>query len=235
MVDPHATTPQRRNASLLSGPERRLLHYLVVRVPRSVTPDHLTALGVAGAFVAGGGFVLGWYGSGWLWLAIVGLAIHWFGDSLDGTLARHRRTERARYGLMLDQSIDTLGNLAIAVGVGLSPWARLDLALLVLAAYHMLAIGALLRSIVDGEFHIDIAGFGPTEMRVGIAALALSIIVFGAPPIAWLPITMSWCDLVLLALFVLLILLFVTETLRTLRRLSAETADELKRLTSKYD
>lgn len=218
---------ERRNASLLADPERRLLNVLVRRIPHAVKPDHLTALGVAGALMTGAGFALGHYGSGWLWLAILGLVVHWFGDSLDGTLARHRAAERSRYGLMLDQSVDTLSNLAIALGIGCSPWARLDLALLVLAAYHMLTVGGLLRTIVDGEFHIDVAGFGPTEMRIGIVALSLAIMVFGAPPIRGLPLAMSWCDLVLAALFPVLVLLFLFETVRSLRRISSEPVAEL--------
>jgi archaetidylinositol phosphate synthase len=221
-----ATPPERRNASLLAGPERRLLNLLVRRIPRGVTPDNLTTIGVAGAFATGAGFALGPYGTGWLWLALIGLVVHWFGDSLDGTLARYRAIERSRYGLMLDQSVDTLSNLAIAVGIGLSPWARLDLALLVLAAYHMLTIGGLLRTIVDGEFHIDVAGFGPTEMRIGIAAIGAGIMAFGAPPIAGLPLALTWCDLLLAVLFPVLLALFCVETAGSLRRLSGEPLAE---------
>lgn len=215
-------SPERRNASLLAGPERRVLDCLVARVPPTMSPDHFTALGVFGAILAGTGFMLGHYGAGWLWLAIFGLFVHWFGDSLDGTLARYRAAERSRYGLVLDQSVDTLSNLVIALGIGCSPWARLDLSLLVLAVYHMLTIGGLLRTIVEGEFHIDVAGFGPTEMRVGIVALSLGILAFGAPPIAALPFAMTWCDLVLAALFLALMLLFLFEFARSLRRLAHE-------------
>lgn len=218
---------QRCNASLLAGPEKRLLGILVARIPQGVTPDHLTALGVAGALTAGAGFALGSYGAAWLWLAIAGLFVHWFGDSLDGTLARYRAAERSRYGLMLDQSVDTLSNLAIAFGIGCSPWVRLDLALLVLAAYHMLTVGGLLRTIVDGEFHIDVAGFGPTEMRIGIMLMALGILAFGASPITGFPLTATWCDLLLGGLFIALVTLFLVETTRSLRRLAREPSPDV--------
>jgi len=79
-------------------------------------------------------------------LANAGLLMHWFGDSLDGTVARYRQAERPRYGFFVDQTIDVVGNLLIALGVGLSPWARLDVALLFLTAFHMISICSLIVS-----------------------------------------------------------------------------------------
>lgn len=214
--------PKRINESIFAGPEARALAFIAARLPRAIKPDHLTILGVFGAFAVLAGYVLGHHGSGWLWLANLGLIIHWLGDSLDGTLARLRGIERPRYGFYLDQVIDTVGNLAIGLGVGLSPWVRLDCALLVLAAYHMLAVQVLVRTLVDREFHLAVGRVGPTEMRVGIILMNLAIMGFGAPPLLVWPVALNWWDVLMLVSALGLLGLFARQMAVHLRRIGRE-------------
>lgn len=191
-------TLNRIHNSIVGAVERRALIWLVSRLPGWVTPDALTAFGIFGAGLTLIGYLLTATSPAFLWLASFGLVCHWFGDSLDGTLARHRRIERPRYGYFLDQTVDVIGNLLICLGMGLSAYIRLDVALLALAGYHALSIFSLVKACVSRDFHISIVGFGPTEMRLLIIAMNLNIFLFGAP--AWTvgSLTMTWCDVTLL-------------------------------------
>src|SRR3990172_11828587 len=97
---------KRELASILSGLEKRVLVYMAGRMPRAVNSDHLTLLGLAGMLGAG----LSFWAARAEPLALVGvvlfLALNWFGDSLDGTLARVRKQERPKYGYYVDHVVD---------------------------------------------------------------------------------------------------------------------------------
>lgn len=220
----HPVKPTRVNESIFANQERRILTAIAARLPAAIKPDHLTALGVFAALLVLAAYLLSHLSVVWLWLANLGLVIHWLGDSLDGTLARHRRIERPRYGFYLDQVIDTVGNLAIGLGVGLSPWTRLDCALLVLAVYHMLSVQIFVRTIVDREFHVAVGRLGPTEMRIGIIGMNCAIMGFGAPPLITWPTAMGWPDLMMVALSAGLLGLFVRQMVRHLQRIAKEEA-----------
>jgi len=162
----------------LAGPERRLLRAIAERLPRWVVSDHLTALGVVGSVGAGLGYALSTWAVPWLWLASAMLAVQWFGDSLDGTLARARRVERPRYGYYLDHITDAFSTLAIGVGLGLSPLVDMDIALVLVAAYLALSINVYLESSVFGVFRLAYGRLGPTEVR--IVAVAFNTVVLAA-------------------------------------------------------
>ena len=212
----------RVNNSLFASLERKALNRIAPLLPVWCTPNGMTMVGVAGGLIVVLGYGLSNYSPGWLWLANAGLAVHWLGDSLDGTLARLRQIERPRYGFYLDQAIDTLGNVLIAIGVGISGAARLDIALLVLAAFHMLSIQVYVRAIVDREFHLAVGRLGPTEMRIGILAMNLGITLFGAPTLTALPCRMTWCDILMSCTGLGLFGLYAHQMRGHLRRLSSE-------------
>ncbi len=188
----------RINNSYVSGYERKALAWLVGRLPLGVSPDGLTAFGILGAFVTLLGYALTAWSPAFIWLASLGLVMHWLSDSLDGSLARFRRIERPRYGYFLDQTVDVIGNLLICVGMGLSAYVRLDVALLALAGYHALSIYSLVRACVSGEFHVSLAGSGPTETRLLIILMNTIIAVFGAEPFSLGNVALTWCDLTVL-------------------------------------
>ena len=151
---------------LLADPERRLLRRIAGALPGCVTSDARPALGVAGAAGAGVAYALSGLHAGWLWAASLMIAVNWFGDSLDGTLARVRHAERPRYGYYLDHIVDAVACAAIGVGIGLSPWVDLEVALLLVVAYLALSINVYLESAVFGVFRIAYGKLGPTEVRI---------------------------------------------------------------------
>lgn len=193
---PSPPTDKRVNESPLAGVERVALLAIARRLPVWVTPDRLTGFGVFGAVLVLLGGVLANHAIGWLWLSNLGVVFHWAGDSLDGTVARLRKIERPRYGFYLDQVIDTVGNLLIALGEGFIPGVRMDLILILLAAYQMLAIQVLVRTVIDREFQVTVGGMGPTELRIGIVLLNLIVLIFGAPSVPGLPEWVKLEDLV---------------------------------------
>jgi archaetidylinositol phosphate synthase len=216
------TSPERWNEGLLRPLERPALVWLAARMPRSVTPDLLTAIGFAGAVVTFAGYALSGSRPALLWLATAGLAINWFGDSLDGTLARRRRIERPRYGYYLDNSLDCIAALLLAGGVALSGYVRVELCFLALAAYLMLSALSFLRTSVSGVFQISYGPIGPTETRVGFAALNMLLVVF--PPAAFklFGMTLKYPDLLSLAWTLAMITTFLVCMIKEVRRLAAE-------------
>ncbi|GAC1551221.1 MAG: hypothetical protein NVS2B5_07930 [Beijerinckiaceae bacterium] len=133
-----------------------------------MTPDRLTVLGVGGAFLVFAGYAGSRYEPAFLWLATLGFIVHWFGDSLDGSLARHRRIERPKYGYFLDHSVDAFCNLIIMGGLGLTLYVRMDIALFVLGGYYMLCMYVFLNNHVTGLFQLSFLALGPTELRLGL-------------------------------------------------------------------
>jgi len=173
---------------LLAEPERRLLRAIAARLPRWVTSDGLTALGMVGAVGAGVAYALSTLSAAWLWAASALLVVNWFGDSLDGTLARVRRVERPRYGYYLDHIVDAFSTAAIGAGIGLSPYVNLGVALAGVIAYLILSVNIYLESQAFGVFRLGYSRIGPTEARIVLiaanAALALSGASAAAVPIA---------------------------------------------------
>jgi phosphatidylglycerophosphate synthase len=213
-------TVTRIQRNLLAELERKLLTWLCARMPMWVTPDLLTATGVVGALIVFAGYAASGVASGWLWLAIGGYCLQWFGDSMDGSLARYRQIERPSYGYFIDHSCDGLATLLILAGMGLSPFVRLDVALIALAGYLLLSIHAFLAARVVGEFRLSYLAAGPTELRLFLIALTIAMLVLGSGPGMFG--TISGFDLLVGAFGILLIALFVGQTLVTAKRLAAD-------------
>lgn len=217
------TTPEpidRIQENLLARSERRLLTWLCARMPTAVTPDRLTAFGMIGALLIFGGYLASNRGDNWLWLSIAGYVIQWFGDSMDGSLARFRRIERPRYGYFLDHSCDGLATMLVVVGIGLSNYVLLEIALVALAGYLLLSIHAYLSVRVLGELKLSYLNAGPTELRLVLIALTLAMIAAGPEPV--LLDRFTWFDVFVGCVGALLIVLFVLQTMATARRLAAE-------------
>ena len=167
----------RIQTSVLNGIEKKVLVKMANHLPSWVTSDILTMIGVLGALLTGTGFVLTYFSYQWLWLSSLGLIINWFGDSLDGTLARVRNTQRPIYGYYLDHNTDLLCQLAIFGGIGLSPMMNMGVAMLVLVMYLMLEVYVSINAHLKGEFRLTYAKLGPTELRVLIIILN-TIVIF---------------------------------------------------------
>jgi phosphatidylglycerophosphate synthase len=148
-----------------------------------MSPDFLTALGFAASIVAFAAYVCAARNPAWLWAVNAALIVNWFGDSLDGAIARRRGIERPRYGFFLDQSIDVLSQFLFAIGLGLSGFVRMDVAAIGLATYFMMTAQGLLRAEVSRTFHLATGGFGLTEVRC--LFLSLNLAFYLKPPVAF--------------------------------------------------
>jgi phosphatidylglycerophosphate synthase len=164
-------TAPREKTFLLARHETRVLNWLARRVPRRVTPDHMTILGVVAAFGIAAAYLLSNEDPAWLWAASGLLVVHWLGDSLDGTLARVRRAERPTYGYYLDHLVDAVATAVIGIGLGLSPYMLLATGLVIVVAYLVLSINTYLETQALGVFSLGYGRLGPTEARLGLIAV----------------------------------------------------------------
>jgi phosphatidylglycerophosphate synthase len=220
-----ADTPKpisRIQENLLARSERRLLNWLCARFPAWVTPDLLTAIGMIGAFMVFAGYVASNLGDEWLWCAIAGYAVQWFGDSTDGSLARWRKIERPRYGYFLDHSCDGLATTLVVVGIGFSPHVAMEFALVALAGYLLLSIHAFLSVRVLGELKLSYLNAGPTELRFILIAFTISMMWIGPDATRWPTFfgPVNGFDIFTGLVGGLLITLFVAQTFVTARRLA---------------
>jgi phosphatidylglycerophosphate synthase len=161
----------REKKFLLAVPEGRVLEWIARRLPGWVKPDHLTALGVVASIAVAAAYVLSNGDETWLWAASALLVVHWLGDSLDGTLARVRKSERPRYGYYLDHLVDAFATAAIGIGLGLSPYMLLTVGLAIVVAYLILSINTYLETHAFGVFTLGYGRFGPTEARLMLIAV----------------------------------------------------------------
>jgi len=174
---------RRINTGWLSPLEQRLLHWLARRLPAGVTPDGLTMLGLAGAVLALLGYVLCWQTPAALWLVNLALVVNWFGDSLDGSVARLRGIERPRYGFYLDQCVDILAQALFALGLALSGYIRPEIVATGLVTFLMISVQSLLYAHATGDFHLATGGFGYTETRC--LFFAANTLFYFWPPVAF--------------------------------------------------
>lgn len=211
----------RRILDTFTGPlERRLLHWIAARLPGWVTPDVLTAVGVIGGLIIFAAYLLSQRSPAFLWLASFGFVVNWFGDSLDGTLARVRKIERPVYGFYIDHAVDAYIEILVFLGLGLSPYVRFDLAAAALIAYMLLSVLVYLRTCVKGEFTISYGRLGPTEARL-IAIGANTLVFFiGNPRLQLFSMNLTIYDWVVAAITGLIGVIAVLTTIRQARILA---------------
>ena len=160
----------REHKSWLASAERRLLVAIARRLPRWMSSDHLTLIGLFSMPAAGFAFAA-MATATWAAPALAAaLAVNWFGDSLDGTLARVRDRQRPRYGYYVDHVIDLAGAAALLTGMGASGLMEPAIAVAVLAGYLLVSAETYLATHSVGVFRLSFAGVGPTELRILLAA-----------------------------------------------------------------
>ena len=207
---------QREKTFLLARPEGRVLQWIAERIPSRVKPDHLTALGVLASIGIAAAYVLSNGDRMWLWAASALLVVHWLGDSLDGTLARVRRSERPRYGYYLDHLVDAFATAAIGIGLGLSPYMLLAVGLAIVVAYLILSINTYLETNTLGVFSLGYGRLGPTEARVGLVAIN-TVLALGVVPAA---LGMGLLDFVVLGIAAVMLGALSVRAFRNLRELA---------------
>lgn len=209
---------KRIQTSFLNAAEKKALLWLADRLPKWVNSDMLTYVGHVGAIIIALGFFLANYSVHFLWLSIFGFVVNWYGDSLDGTLARVRKQQRPIYGFYLDHTVDAINEALMFMGAGLSPFMRFDLACVILVVYLMLTLNVSMNAHLKGEFRLTYAKLGPTEFRL-ICILACVLLIC-LKPLRTFTLEISWrmsvvslgiLDVIGIAiLFVLLVIYFVT-------------------------
>ena len=212
----------RVNDILLGPIERPALQFFSKHMPAWATPDTMTIVGVIGALMIAAGYILTRYSIGWLWLSSFGLFVNWFGDSLDGTLARYRKIERPNYGYYVDHVVDVFNEFLLVIGLGLSPLIKFEVAAFALIGYLMLAAHVFLRTYVDDVFKISYGKLGPTEVRLFIVIANTLVFFFGNPTYEFPVIAMrlSVFDLFFGFLGLLFICFFIVSAFQYSRELA---------------
>jgi phosphatidylglycerophosphate synthase len=157
---------ERKQLSFLAAAEKKTLIWLAHRMPEWVNSDHLTLLGFLAMTAAGLFYWAASVDPRALLAVIAALAVNWFGDSLDGTLARVRKRLRPRYGFYVDHITDAIGTSFLLGGMALSTYMSPLIALTLLIAYLLLSIEVYLTTYTIGAFHLSFWSFGPTELRL---------------------------------------------------------------------
>lgn len=169
--------PARRiQESLSANLEKRSLIWMAERTPVRINPDHLTILGFAAQLMTGVSYALARFNPMWLTAGIAFLVLNWFGDSMDGTLARVRNQQRPRYGFYIDHMLDSVGAVALMGGLAFSGYMSLSIAIGLLIMFLLLSIQSYLAAHALGEFRMSFWSFGPTEMRILLAAGNLALL-----------------------------------------------------------
>lgn len=211
---------QRVNDILLGPLERPALQWLAAHSPAWMTPDKLTIIGTLGAILIFFSYVASRANPAFLWLASFGFLVSWYGDSLDGTLARYRKIQRPKYGFFVDHTVDAFNEMLIVLGLGLSTYVSFNVAAVALIGYLMLSVYVYVRTFVDGVFKISYGKLGPTEVRAILVLLNTAMFFFGAPYFD-LPFgRFTLYDLPVAAIALVLVTLFVVSSWRTARELS---------------
>lgn len=212
---------KRVNDILLGPLERPALKWLAEHMPPWVTPDHMTVLGVIAALIIFFSYWLTTYNENFLWLASFGFILNWFGDSLDGNIARYRHIERPKYGYFIDHTVDAFSELVIGLGIGLSPYVRFDIALMALIGYMLMSVFVYITTYVNGIFRISFSKIGPTEFRL-VLIIANTIIYFVGNPIVDLPIInkVTIYDALGVIIAITLFILFIVSTVKQAIELS---------------
>ena len=210
-----------RTSDFILGPfEKKVLPWLAARLPKSVMPDHLTALGLLASTLIAAAYMLSNHNRNWLWVASAALVVQWFGDSLDGNLARFRKIERPRYGYYLDHLTDAYSTLAIGLGLGLSPYMLLSVGLAIVTSYLILSINTYLETYVFGQFSFSYGRLGPTEVRVLLIILNTIAWFKGPDEFELWHIGMTWLDVAGAFIAVAMLLLLLGRAGGNLRKLA---------------
>lgn len=236
------TKNDKRTNDILLGPlERPALQFFARKMPAWVNSDMLTVLGLLGSLLAGIAYAM--VGMGeikgnlWLFVASLGFFINWFGDSLDGTLARYRHHERPNYGFYTDHAIDGITALIIFTAIGLSGIARLDISIFALACWLLLMIQVYLKTHVTGTFEMTSIGVGPTEVRLFVMLLNTVLFFTGIGGYIW-TVTIKGIEygltigsIIVLSAALLFLGYFIYQVMRTAITLAAQDEARLvKRL-----
>lgn len=244
MENKHSTVTDKRTNDILLGPlERPALQFLARHMPAWVSSDMLTGFGLFGSVLTG--FAYAMVGTGeikgnvWLFVASLGFIFNWFGDSLDGSLARYRHQERPNYGYYIDHAIDGITALVIFVGMGLSGVARLEVTLFALVGYLLLIVQVSLKTHVTGVFEMTSIKLGPTEVRVLAIIMNTALFFTGIGENLWtlniqgVAYGLTIGSIIVFIVGIIFLLYYIYQVIRTGIILAAEDEDRLAKRKAK--
>jgi len=166
----------RVHKSILADAEKRLLIRIANKLPKWINSDHLTILGFLGMAFAGVSYCLSAFNKYWLIMVVVSLFVNWFGDSLDGTVARVRNKLRPRYGFYVDHIVDAFGIMFLLGGLIFSNYISSLIGFGLLITYFLMSIEIYLATYTIGKFQISFWNLGPTELRILLAIGSLALL-----------------------------------------------------------
>lgn len=169
----------RIQTSVLNSLEHKALIWLAARQPKWVTSDMLTFVGTVGAFLIGLGYALTSVNINFLWLSTFGLFVNWYGDSLDGNLARYRHKQRPIYGYYVDHTMDVINESMMFFGAGMAPFFDMRLTLSAFVLYLLMTLNVSMNAHLKSEFKLTYLKLGPTEFRLIIAIANTVLLCFG--------------------------------------------------------
>lgn len=164
----------------MNAAEKKALVWLAGKQPKWVTSDFLSFIGFLGAVIIGAGYILSDYNINWLWLCSFGYFVNWYGDSLDGTLARVRNQQRPIYGFYLDHTLDAINECIMFGCAGISALINLPIAMAALLLYLLMSLNVTVNAHLKGEFKLTYAKLGPTELRI-IMVIVNCLFIFVTP------------------------------------------------------
>ena len=229
MTTKERTQSKRIQTSILNAGEKKLLVWIAKRLPRWVTSDMLTAFGLLGAVVVALGYALSGINILYLWIANLGLFMNWFGDSLDGSLARVRNTQRPVYGFFVDHNMDGVTISIMCIGAGMSTLIHMYFAVAVLIVYLLLSIYVYISAHLKNEFKLTYGHMGPTEFRAivfFINILFMYIVPLQEYSKQWVvfghSITTTIFDYLLIVIFIVLSAMYLNSIIHDARQYAIE-------------
>lgn len=180
--------------SFLAPLEKQALVWIAGRLPLAVNSDHLTVLGLSSMCAAALAY---WYSASnpiGLWIVNICLVLNWFGDSLDGTVARVRNRQRPRYGYYVDHVVDVIAISFLMGGMALSGNLRPGIAALFLIAYLLLSSEVFLATHSLNKFQISFFKFSPTELRI-LLIIGNTFVYYLDPSVSFLGQTWQLYDI----------------------------------------
>jgi|LDZT01.1.fsa_nt_gi phosphatidylglycerophosphate synthase len=210
------------NTAITAKAEEKAKEIICPRIPKWIGPDHLTFIGIIGIVIVSIGFVLGYLNRYYLGLVPLGLVINWFGDSFDGSIARYRKRTRPNYGYYIDKIVDAVVMIVFGLGLGLSGFVKIEIAILMTTIYLAMMINVDLLVYVKGEAKNSFGWFGPTEIR--IIGIIVSVVMFFMPVKSYdiYGYLVTQYDIVVLVLSVLMFLILISEIVKNGIRLNKE-------------
>lgn len=162
-------------SKLETGYQQLMYKLIGKHIPKSATPNQVTAVGALGGLFAIICAVLSNITPFFLIGTIIGLFVHLTADVLDGYVARSRGMS-SRAGAYFDLITDVLISTFLILAFGLSPYANLIPAAFAAPLYGVMNVTIMNYIIYFNEFQFP--RLGPIEAHIAYAVFCILAMVF---------------------------------------------------------